>query len=492
MFDFSKLQNPIAGTAQNFADQGETVSVQTDIGTFKCEALTDITSTEVIVFKDNSGKYYALGERSQVIQEETTQFFKSRINPISPPKPRYALLFVVLKNTEEAIDGILGNDRQSVAGEAPGIQGSRVCITQPTWRTLPNAINGDADPRPFCNVGTVTQFGNVLGNATYYLYNSVTNKTTELLTIAQSEALTFIVDLGVIDNTFSSNVLLATTSEEIRVNIFYTRLQQGLPSTFFEQDPTQQDPDPFIHITSYNTLTRYIFKWGDSDNFQTITVNYPDKITDEQDPNQSKDWNKPLVELLYENPISAYDGTFTSDTYLERLQSGKDISFKGFLKSMNEAYFLVAGEVVDSPRSGEVGRNQDNILNFKKNSSIGNIPNPLYSENGLKTLGTIYQSIFIEKKAFQGTLKILRVIGEPGDLEPTEFKSIPITLKPITDIDEELDPIYDRRASNSANTVQDTDFLEDAQLPFDERDPDYPPKVGFRMYFSFYIDASKL
>ena len=82
MIDFNSLQNPIEGTAQNVADPGDLVSVRTAIGNIRAEALTEISSINVIVAKDTkTGKYYAIGQSSQVISEEITQKFKSRLQP---------------------------------------------------------------------------------------------------------------------------------------------------------------------------------------------------------------------------------------------------------------------------------------------------------------------------------------------------------------------------------------------------------------------------
>lgn len=80
--DFSKLQNPIAGEALNIADTGDMVSVRTKQGIIRCEALTEISSTDVIVFKNQNGVNYALSQQRQTTSEEITQSFKSRIQPV--------------------------------------------------------------------------------------------------------------------------------------------------------------------------------------------------------------------------------------------------------------------------------------------------------------------------------------------------------------------------------------------------------------------------
>ena len=79
MFDF--WQNPLTGTAQSYGDQGDTVYVNTSLGTLKCEALTDIVGGDVIVFKDKNNKYWVVGETAQTISEKTTEYFKSRPQP---------------------------------------------------------------------------------------------------------------------------------------------------------------------------------------------------------------------------------------------------------------------------------------------------------------------------------------------------------------------------------------------------------------------------
>ena len=167
--NFKDFSNPIVGFAQSFVTQGDLVFVNSNKGLLQCEALTDIKVGQVVVFQDNDGKYWAVGERSQAIRQETTQFFKSRGNPKPKQLPRYALLIAKFDNTELSITGTLGDVNQTITG----FDGN-VCQRKPYWvlgAGVPESLG------PYCNGSIIA---NPLGNVSYYLYNSVTEKTTKI------------------------------------------------------------------------------------------------------------------------------------------------------------------------------------------------------------------------------------------------------------------------------------------------------------------------
>ncbi len=124
MFDFSKLQNPIAGEAQNIADIGDIVSVRTKQGTLRCEALTEITSIDVIVFKDKKGNNYVLGQTTQTITEETTQIFKSRPQP-SRPVGVFEIVTIFAEHLDGDIDFVTSVVRTAITGRQ--VNGSDYC-----------------------------------------------------------------------------------------------------------------------------------------------------------------------------------------------------------------------------------------------------------------------------------------------------------------------------------------------------------------------------
>ena len=99
MTDFKDFSNPIVGFAQSFVTQGDLVFVESKKGLLQCEALTDIKVGEVVVFKDINGKYWAVGERSQAVNQETTQFFKSRLQEKRVGKFEIVTIFSEIINT---------------------------------------------------------------------------------------------------------------------------------------------------------------------------------------------------------------------------------------------------------------------------------------------------------------------------------------------------------------------------------------------------------
>ena len=472
--DFKNFQNPITGLAQSFVTQGDLVFVNSDRGLLQCEALTDIKVGQVVVFQDTSGKYWAVGERSQAIRQETTQFFKSRGNPKPQPKPRYALLIVRYDNTELSVTGTLGDVNQTVTG----LNGN-VCERKPDW------ILGAGVPQsvaPVCNGSIIA---NPLGNVSYYLYNSVTEKTTKLnLKLPLKEADVYILDPGI--NNRYHHVFLTTTEDQIRLTILHGRIFSLLPSDWLYEET----------ISSYYFMKRYIFKWN-SDQYEEFNAEYPNTISEQDDPNQNCDWQKPFIDFMYTNPISAYDGTFTGQSFNELIQQFSTANIFAFMEKMNRTYKEAILDNIQYRAS--IAYFGTNVLNYIKGKNIVEQPDPIVIQNevfspslvlGISTLRNVYKAIIADGVPFPAEFYVKKYIidrDQPQFTEQLRLNRIPLTLKPITDLDFDPPSEYNPQTVPGFDDFFSADYLEDPTAA-----PDFTPVIGIRLFFSAYINLDKL
>ncbi|MDJ0715741.1 MAG: hypothetical protein QNJ54_16170 [Prochloraceae cyanobacterium] len=466
MIDFSKLQNPINGTAQGYVSQGDIVSVVTSTGTIRAEALTDITSGEVIVFKDNSGKYYALGERAQTIQEETTQFFKSRINFESGIKTKYAILITVYRIREDPLEGSFGNDSYLTIEGATSYDlcrnypksniNSKSPYANDFFQTPDNSIEvtnsgltatGRQQVYFGCapNIfGISTRDGSrttgrinerAYGNKYFYLYNSEIEKTVEVFKLPASEP---------------SSEYLTTIKDEIRLTILHGTFHDPLVldrnpgSQEYAEEPTSKDgiESRFgIRTKAFNSIKRFIWKWKGEDNPIAISKNFPDAIPIEDDPNQEKDWQKFKIRSEYNEIFKYFEGT-PSFSVIDNKEIFLGDNYDNYYAERNPKYrFLEAIQKVNS-RSLSFSLEQNGLKPFAFVNVINYNPSlDLENQQQLKGIAIYpkgkkeaFDKILTKNKSYEVNLSLVTATLTEEKQELTRVKTFPFKFKPIKDL----------------------------------------------------------